>query len=1089
MSVVGYYRWPTLSEHELVFVSEDDLWSCPPDGGSAFRLTDNRGQCRNPVISPDGTRIAYSAREEGPLEVYCMPLSGGAPLRVTYTANGAYVCGWTPNGRIVFSSSHGQPHHRVEVLFAVDPEGGLPEELPYGPATSIAFGPRLIIGRNTEDPARWKRYRGGAKGVLWREAEDDDGSYSKLLELEGNLACPQWIGARVYFISDHEGHGNLYSCDGEGAELRRETTHQDFYVRHARAHGTRIAYVCGAALWIFDSQTGASRKLDVQLRSTRSQCARRFASARRYFENAELHPQGSHLALTVRGKLLACGNWDGPVAQLGAAQGVRYRMASYLEDGERVLCVADSDGEERLELHAHDGSKVERLGGLDIGITEEYALAPDGRRIALANHRHELLLIDLEEAKAELLERNPSAPLQDLEFSPDGSWLCYSSRETRETRSIVLRNLATGERLQATPPLFHDISPSFDPQGRYLYFLSCRKFHHGLESFFHDPEFRSGMRPYLVLLRDDLRSPFEDEPRPLESCDDEKPEEDDGEAGGPPTPGDGDKADGDKQADSKPPEPEPLRIDSAGLQHRVLPFPVAEGQYGQISGLKDKVLYTVFPVDPPEEEDEPQDEKAPGLLRCYDLKQRKEELLLDGLTGFSLSLDLKTLILHTGEALRVLKAGEKPPECDEDVPGRASGTVDWKRLRVEVEPRREWAQMFRETWRLQRDYFWVEDMGGVDWQACYQRYAPLVERVGCRSEFSDLVWDLHGELGTSHAYERGGDYQRPPSFPLGQLGADFVWQDEPAGYRITRILRGECWDAETRSPLAAPGIDVRAGDVLQAVDQVRLGKRLCPLQALVLKAETRVRLTLWRDGEELSREVACLRGETPLRYREWVLANRRRVHERSQGRVGYVHVPNMGASGYSDFMRHYFSEWNRGGLIVDVRFNAGGNVSQLILGRLTRKRLGYDVSRWEDAPEPYPSESVRGPLVALCNEHSGSDGDIFCHSFQLMELGPLVGTRTWGGVIGILPRCSLVDGSLTTQPEFAFWSLRDGWGIENRGVQPDVSVDVPPGAPSQDPQLETAIDEALRRLAKLPALPEGMVAERGRRGRESRAFS
>ncbi len=1070
MAVAGYYRWPTLGDDELVFVSEDDLWVCPRDGGDAFRLTEHRGLCSEPCISPDGTHVAYLAREEGPAEVYCMPLAGGRPRRLSFTTASG-VCGWDPAGRIVFKSSADQPSERAEVLFAVDPAGGLPEALPYGPAHAVAYGPRLVLGRNTEDPARWKRYRGGAVGVLF--VADGDG-FRPLVELDGNLACPMWLGERVFFISDHDGTGNLWSCAADGSDLRKETRHEDFYVRHAQARGGSVVYACGAALYRFDRDEG-SRRLEVRLRSSRTQCQRRFVPASAYFESAELDGSGTHLAAVVRGKLLTGGPWEGPVARRGEAQGVRYRLAEFLpapqeedappSDREALLCISDRGGEERLELFPADHTAAPtRFEELDLGVALELIVA-SARRVLISNHRRELLSVDLEERRVEVLERNAFSPVQDLELSPCGGWLAYSAAETRETRSIILLRLEDRLRLVATPPLFRDVHPSFDPDGRFVCFLSCRTFHHGLESFFHDPEFRSGMRPYLVLLSAAAPDPFESHPRPPEGCDDKDDEEDEEEED------EEESEDQEEGAEADADAPAPiLEIDAEGLCTRVLRFPVEEGAYGQIEALRGKVLYTVFPDgdDEPDEEDRDHDE-AEGELKVYEWKSRKEELLLDGVEGFSLSRDRKALLVYTGHALRVLKAGEKPPEGPE-TPGRASGIVPWSRFRVEVEPTREWAQMFREIWRLQRDYFWVEDMGGVDWDACYARYAPLVERVGCRSEFSDLVWELHGELGTSHAYERGGDYARPPTYPVGALGADFAW-DEAGGYRIERILAGEPWDPTTRSPLTVPGVDVRVGDVLLAVDQTRLGRHLAPPEALVHKAGRPVRLRLLRDGEEREAEVRTLKGERALRYRQWVLGNRARVHEASAGRLGYVHVPDMGATGYSDFMRHYFSEWNRDGLLVDVRYNGGGNVSQLILGRLTRTRLGYDVSRWE-TPEPYPSESVRGPLIALCNEHSGSDGDIFCHGFQVMGLGPLVGTRTWGGVIGILPRRELVDGSWTTQPEFAFWSARDGWTIENGGVTPDIEVALPVAASARDPQLEAAIAEGLRRLAELPPRPD-----------------
>ncbi|HSO26829.1 MAG TPA: S41 family peptidase, partial [Anaerolineales bacterium] len=459
-----------------------------------------------------------------------------------------------------------------------------------------------------------------------------------------------------------------------------------------------------------------------------------------------------------------------------------------------------------------------------------------------------------------------------------------------------------------------------------------------------------------------------------------------------------------------------------------------------------------------------------------------EETISGEVNAFDLSSDGSTLIYLSGDRLRVLRAGDKPGD-NRNTPSRKTGWLDMTRIKLAVNPAAEWRQMFREAWRLQRDQFWTPDMSKVDWEAVYKRYRPLVERVASRDEFSDLIWEMQGELGTSHAYESGGDYRPGPYYSQGFLGADYAFDHEQNAWRITHIYRGDAWDPNHDSPLQGPGINVQVGDYLLAVNGRTLDATFSPAAALVFQAREEVSLTLRsqpagsgeREGNqeepvERTVTVRALGSENNVRYRAWVRANRKQVHAASDGRVGYIHIPDMGLSGYAEFHRGYLAEVDRPALIIDVRFNRGGNVSGLLLEKLARRRLGYTVSRWGQLPIPYPDESPAGPMVALTNEFAASDGDIFSHGFKLLNLGPLIGKRTWGGVIGISPRHTLVDGTLTTQPEYSTWFYDVGWGVENYGVDPDIEVDITPQdyVQGKDAQLERAIAEALDRLETNP---------------------
>ncbi len=1085
MKEAGYYRFPTIHQDTVIFACEDDLWTVPASGGIARRLTSNLGQATMPALSPDGGTLAFIGRDEGHPEVYRMPAVGGPATRLTYLGADSRVVGWRPDGQaIIFASDAAQPFGRVHLLYAVHPDGGQPEPLPIGPALSLSYGVGggMVIGRNTTDLARWKRYRGGLAGDLWIDP-DGAGEWRRLIQLEGNVALPLWVEARVYFVSDHEGIGNLYSCLPTGEDLRRHTHHADYYVRHPATDGRRIVYSAGADLYLYDPGADESQMIPVTFHSPRVQRNRKFVDAGDYLQGYDIHPEGHSVAVLSRGKPFTMANWEGAVVQHGRVDGVRYRRAAWLNDGERVVVVSDAPGEEVLEIHRADygaavGIEPERLDGLDIGRPVDLVVSPKTDAVALSNHRNELILVDLEARTARVLDRSRHQRIRGIAWSPDGRWIAYGFAETAKTTVIKLCRVESGETWPATKAVLHDVRPAFDPEGKYLFLLSYRSFDPVYDNMHFDLNFPWGMRPYLITLRADLPSPF----IPIRRA----PGQDSSNSGSEGSAKASEKRSADakdeKTSDSTEAEEEKrVEIDLDGITERLVAFPVPDGRYGQIRGIrvkdKFKVLFSSFPVEgalgqawrptgPP---------PAKGRLEVYDFEEQSCEVLVSGITSFAVSQDAKTLIYRAGARLRVLAAGEKP-DSNRSAPGRKSGWLDLSRVKLSVQPQAEWEQMYREAWRLQRDQFWTEDMSGVDWQAVYQRYLPLLRRVGTRSEFSDLMWEMQGELGTSHAYELGGDYRPEPKYEQGFLGADLAYDPQTESWRITNIVQGDVWDEEQGSPLSRPGVNVRPGDRLIAVAGRKVGPDLSPAQLLVNQAGNEVLLTFASDDEDEPRTltVKALKNEGPARYREWVENNRRRVHEATQGRVGYIHIPDMGPGGYAEFHRGYLAELDRQGLIVDVRFNTGGHVSQLLLEKLARRRLGYDMQRWGE-PIPFPEESAAGPMVALTNEWSGSDGDIFSHTFKLMGLGPLIGKRTWGGVIGINARDSLVDGGVTTQPEFSFWFKDVGWGVENYGTDPDIEVEIRPQdyAASHDPQLERALEEIQKLLAEhLPEPPD-----------------
>lgn len=1096
----GYYRYPTIYGDTVVFVCEDDLWTVPAAGGMARRLTSNLGEITHPFLSPDGQQVAFAGRDDGQPEVYVMPARGGQPRRLTYQGGSqVMIAGWTPEGQIVYASNAAQPFRSLLYLYTIAPQGGEPQQVNVGPARAIAYGPNgaVVIGRNVGDPARWKRYRGGTAGQLWIDP-NRSGEFRPLLDLPGNLASPMWIGERVYFLSDHEGFGNLYSCLADGSDCQRHSDHADFYARNAASDGQRIVYHAGADLYLYDPAAGAPCKIELEFYSPQVQRSRRFVDPERYLGAWDLHPHGVALAVQDRSYVYTFFNWESPVIRHGDPEiPARYRLAAWLNDGRRLVAVNDAGGEEVFVILTADASQPPvRLPRLDIGRPEALAVNPHRDQIAFSNHRYEICVLDLESHEFKKVDKGKSGPIAGFDWSPDGEWLAYSVSISNQLTAIKLWQAASGEIFPVTRPVLRDVAPAFDPHGRYLYFLSHRVFDPVSDNMGFDRGFPRGVKPYLVTLQKDCPSPFTrqmqfspaqkkeapapppEPPVPPAEVPQDQPlevaEPPSSEAVAPPVPAEPQPGPTPLVDAPKPKPEEPkIKIDLEGIERRVVEFPTREGRFGRVLGSTEKkIFYSLFPIEgalaSPSDDEPP----ANGILLCYDLEEQKEDTFLSWISDFQISREGKTLAVRSGNRLRVLKAAQKPNGDAGDAPGRKSGWIDLNRLRVPVVPGVEWTQMFNEVWRLQRDQYWTPDMAQIDWVAIHDRYLPLVDRVASRAEFSDLVWELQGELSTSHCYEFGGDYRPGRHYTLGLLGADWTYDESASAWKLIRKVRGDAWDEKNSSPLERPQVDAIEGDLLLAINGQPLTRDYPPQAALVGLANSEVILTFAARGAGDPRSFAVkpLANDGGLRYREWVERNRATVHEASAGRVGYVHIPDMGARGYAEFHRGYLAEVDYPGMIVDLRFNGGGSVSALLLEKLARKRLGYDVARWGELPMPYPGESVMGPMVALTNEFAGSDGDIFSHAFKMMGLGPLIGKRTWGGVVGIWPRHSLVDGTTTTQPEFSFYFNDVRWGVENYGTDPDIDIDNTPQdyARGVDAQLERTLQEILKLLEANP---------------------
>ncbi|UCC62530.1 MAG: PD40 domain-containing protein, partial [Anaerolineae bacterium] len=666
----GYYRYPTVHGDRVTFVAEDDLWLVSSTGGVAQRLTANLGEVTHPFFSPDGEWLAFIGREEGHPEVYLMPAAGGPARRLTYLGREGMVVGWHDD-KIVFASDHGQPFRRELWLYTVDVEGHEPQRLPYGPAHNVSFGPKgTVLGRNTGDPARWKRYRGGTAGEIWIDA-DGTGQFHKLIELEGNLANPMWIGDRIYFLSDHGGIGNIYSCRPDGQDLKQHTHHQEFYARNASTDGQRVVYHHGADVYLYDPRTDEDFQIEIAYHSPQIQRNRKFAAPGRYLEDYALAQDGSALALVCRGRSFTLGNWEGPVIQQGVRNGVRYRLTRWLSDGQRVVVVSDEGGEDRLELHAVDGvAPPQTLEGLDIGRPAEIKVSPTRDEVVLSNHRNGLIWVNLETGELKKIEQSQYGPIAGFDWSPDGNWVAYSFAVNHRLQVIKVYGLETGTIHNVTTPLLQDVAPAFDPGGKYLYFLSNRIFNPVYDRIHFDLNFPQGMRPYAITLRKDLPSPFVPQPRGFEE----------------------EKEDKDKEKEEAQ-EDEKVRIDFDGIADRVVSFPVSEAIYGQIAAVKNRVFYTVYPVEGARgREWFAKEPPAKACLKVFDMSELEESTFVDRVSNFELSADGSAVACRIGNRLRVIRAQRSPKEelPAGAKPSRKTGWIDLSRIKASIEPVSEW---------------------------------------------------------------------------------------------------------------------------------------------------------------------------------------------------------------------------------------------------------------------------------------------------------------------------------------------------------------------------------------------------------------
>ncbi|SEM52228.1 S41 family peptidase [Nonomuraea pusilla] len=1040
MTTGAYLRYPHLHGDLVTFVADDDVWLAPVTGGRAWRFTADRTPVTYPRFSPDGTRIAWTSTREGAPEVFTAEIDGPEGERLTHWGNTATGSrGWSADGQVLAVTAAGEGSRMRTWAHAVPLDGGPATRLPYGWVSDVAVsdGKVATVSSIWREPSQWKRYRGGTAGKIWVDATGD-GEFTRLFaDSPAQHWAVNWIGDRLVFLSDRDGAGDVYSSEPDGSDLRRHTTHSGFYARHASGDGRRIVYVHAGDLWLLDGLDAEPRKIDVRLGGPRPGRARRPAPLR--VGGFSPDATGRASAVEIRGTAHWVTHRDGPAGALRAAPGVRVRLPRVLGADGRSIWVSDATGEDALEIGA-PGGDIRTLAAGELGRVLDLAVAPDGKHAAVATHDGRLLVADLDTGAVRQLDRTTQGDISGLTFSPDSGWLAWVHPHHEPLSQIRMGRVDGTSVIDVTPLRFSDHSPAFTRDGKHLAFLSVRTFDPVYDAHVFDLSFPTGCRPYIVPLQATTPSPFDPslQGRGFNGEDDKPPAD---------------------QGDKKDDAPPRTEVDPDGLAARVVPVPVPAGRYDNLRTAKDALLWLRLPLTG--KLGDGTEQTGETVLERYDLKKRSKSELGGQIQSFEVS----------GDGTRLVTQGKHGLQTRAATDGDDPVTVDLDRISVHVDPAAEWRQGYREAGRLMRDHFWRADMNGVDWQGTLDRYEPLVERIGTHSELIDLLWEVQGELGTSHAYAYGAGPGYDPRRRQGLLGADLA-RDTDGVWRIERVLPGETSDHAARSPLLAPGVAMRPGDAVVAVGGRPVDPVRGPLPLLAGTAGQPVELTVRpASGGDTRRVVVTpVADETSLRYHDWVESRRAHVRAASGGRLGYLHVPDMVASGWAQFHRDLRTEMAYEGLIVDVRENGGGHTSELVLEKLSRRVTGWAHARGYE-PMRYPEDSPRGPVVAVTDEFAGSDGDIVSAGIKNRGIGPLVGTRTWGGVIGIDSRYSLVDGTVVTQPRYSFWLEGPGWGVENHGVDPDVEVVATPQdrAAGRDPQLDKAIELALAALAEHPA--------------------
>jgi len=1062
----GFYRYPSIGGGNIVFASEGDLWKVPAAGGTALRLTAYEGDEKFPRISPDGRLVAFTAQYEGNDDVYVMPIDGGEPVRLTFHPLPDQALGWTADGKVLFRSRRDHPHGDFRV-YAVSPEGGIPHLIPLEPAAWLSFEPggkRLAIQKMGLEFHNWKRYKGGEAEKIYVGALEPL-AFEEVTHYDGKSAFPMWASdGRIYFVTDRWGRPNLASMKPDGGDVRRLTKFDDYDVRWPSMGDGKIVYQHKADIWSYDLATGRNAMVPIRLPSDRLQVRKRFVDPRANIGAWALSREGDRIALETRGDLfVARTKKKGLIRRLTESSLSRTKDPVFSPDGKWIAAWTEVDGEEQLVLHSADNSAPARqIGKADSGWHFGPAFSPDGKSLAWSDDELRLVVTDVATGSSVVADKG-AFEITSSVWSPDSRYLAYAAPLDDELNQVRIWDSQSKTVHPITDPLVNSFSPAWDPKGKYLFFFSDRFINPYLDKFEARFIVNKATLPCVLALQADGALPFaprgDSDPKAEEKKDAAKTDKKKG-------------AEGEKDAKKEEEKVAPIRIDFDGIAARLIEVPVEPGNYDNLWAVAGKLHWVstentgMMPPGPDGED------RRGGVLQTYDMDKEKVSTLAPGVLAYNVSGDGKVLVFQTKDGFSRVEAGAtslpkpEPGEADES-------KVDLSGWSLEINPRDEWKQMLHEAWRLQRDFFYDAKMHGVDWNGVWKQYGSLADRMASRDDLEDLFGEMLGELNVGHAYHFGGDVRRGKSVGTGLLGADLV-DDEASGFwQIKKIYRGDYPTPEWSSPLARPDLRIKPGQWLVAIDGKPLARGQDYLARLANRAGQEVELSI-SDGPRLEGArrvvVKALADDTRVRYADWIRENREYVDRASNGQIGYLHLYDMGGLGLRQFARDYPGQWNKRGLIVDDRWNHGGFVAPMILAHLDRKILAVGSSR-RGLLSTTPDRAFHGYMACLINRQGGSDCETLALGFKTFGLGPVIGTRTWGGWVGIRGDKVLRDGGLTTQPEQGGWDPKGkAWIIEGHGVDPDVELDLPPDGflHGKDAQLDYAIQDLLKKIAQDP---------------------
>jgi tricorn protease len=1066
---------PTVSRTQVAFVYGDDLWIVSRQGGEARRLTAGAGVETDPVFSPDGSLIAFTGEYDGNTDVYVVPAAGGVPRRLTYHPGADVVVGWTPDGKQVLFRSGRNSYSRFNRLFTIPVEGGYPTEVPLPMATEGSYSPdgqRLAYAPLPRAFSIWKRYRGGQTSPIWI-ATLADGHVEKVPRDNSNDFNPMWVGDKVYFLSDRAGPVTLFGYDTQSKQVSQVLPNDGLDLKSASAGPDVLVYEQFGSLHLLDPQSGKAQKLDVHVAGDLTSARPHFEKVGKQIRSADVSPSGARAVFEARGEILTVPAEKGDVRNLTESYGVAERDPAWSPDGKSIAYFSDESGE--YALHIRDQKGTGPVRKITPGDAPSFYYtpiwSPDSKKIAYTDKRLNVWFVDLGTGKSTKVDSNTyDSPFRSLDpvWSPDSKWIGYTKQLKNHLHAVFVYALETGKSRQVTDGMSDARYPVFDRGGKYLFFTASTDIGPTTGwldmSSFNRPVTRS---VYVAVLGKDLPSPLAPE------SDEEK-----GEERQTPQPAAGSHATtaekpAEKGKEKK--EPAPVRIDFENLDQRVLALPIPARNY---VGLQAGKTGTLFLLEGP----------GPGVgqrmgppaatLHKFDLEKRKTDKVLDGVATVRVAHNGDKILYRQGENwfIRPLSAlgGAGGPAAAaamaQAAGGSSAGPLKTGDMEVRVDPHAEWKQMYREVWRIERDFLYDPAAHGLDLHVAEKKYQPYLAGLAGRSDLNYLFGEMLGELSLGHVFVGGGDLPEVKHVKGGLLGADY--RIENGRYRFARIYRGENWNPQARAPLTQPGVNVKEGEYLLAVNgrELRAPDNVHRLLENTAGKSVVLKVGPNPDGKG-ARDVTVVPVESELMLRNlaWIEANRRKVAELTGGRVAYVYLPDTSVGGYTNFNRYYFAQIDKQAAILDERFNGGGTAADYIIDYMRRPLMNYWSTR-EGADFTTPVGSIYGPKAMIINEEAGSGGDAMPWYFRRAQVGPLVGKRTWGGLVGIYDYPQLIDGGAVTAPRVAFWNPEGAWEVENHGVAPDIDVEYDPEVVRQghDPQLEKAVAVVLEALEKQP---------------------